>query len=369
MTGSKPVSSRTQQPSEQPPADNAAPPGALSECSPHNSDENEVEDILHLQREGGVQFLNHLLAKAVPPDSKSPDSANVCEWTFRDIHKMLSDAQKEWKAACREELESLHRHNVFELVDPPKDRKIIRNRWVFDLKSDRHKKARLVAKGFSQIEGIDYDKIFLPVVQFETVRMMIALAALKKWHIQGLDIKTAFLYGELDEELYMEQPEGFKVKGQEGKVMCLKRAIYRLKQAALAWWKALDKSMMQLGFTHLLSDLGIFIHKDKSIVAIVYVDDVLFLGPNKKDLLHAKEEFMKKWECRDLGKAKEFLRMCIQHKMAGFILTKPHTSRRYCSASNSRTLTRHTHHCLRATNPHPIHLLRTPLSAHSSSKL
>jgi Reverse transcriptase (RNA-dependent DNA polymerase) len=72
--------------------------------------------------------------------------------------------------------------------------------------------------------------------------------------------------------------------------------------------------MVQLGFTHLLSDLGIFINKDKSIIAIVYVDDVLFLGPNKKDLLSAKEEFMKKWECRDLGEAKEFLRMCIQCK-------------------------------------------------------
>jgi hypothetical protein len=286
----------------------------LSEHSPQNSDEDKVEDILHLQREGGVQFLNHLLAKAVPPDSESPDSANMCEWTFRDIHKIPSDAQKEWKAAYHKKLESLHRCNVFELVDPPKDCKIIRNRWVFDLKSNGHKKARLVAKGFSQIEGVDYDEIFLPVVRFEIVQMMIALAALKKWHIQGLDIKTTFLYGELDEELYMEQPEGFKVKGQEGKVMHLKRAIYGLKQAALAWWKALDKSMSQLGFTCLLSDLGIFVNKDKSIIAIVYVDNVLFLGPNKKDLLHVKGEFMKKWECRDLGKAEEFLCMRIQCK-------------------------------------------------------
>jgi Reverse transcriptase (RNA-dependent DNA polymerase) len=74
--------------------------------------------------------------------------------------------------------------------------------------------------------------------------MMIALVALKKWHIQGLDVKTTFLYGELDKELYMEQPKGFKVKGQEGKVMRLKHTIYGLKQAALAWWKALDKSSL-----------------------------------------------------------------------------------------------------------------------------
>ena len=81
---------------------------------------------------------------------------------------------------------------------------------MFDLKSDGQKKARLVAKGFSQVEGIDYDEIFSPVVWFETVQMMIVLAVLKDWHISGFDVKTAFLYGELDEELYMEQPEGFK---------------------------------------------------------------------------------------------------------------------------------------------------------------
>ena len=87
----------------------------------------------------------------------------------------------------------------------------------------------------------------------------------------------------------MEQPEGFKLKGQEQKVMHLKRAIYGLEQAALAWWKALDKSMANQGFTHLLSDSGIFANKDKSIVAIVYVDDVLFMGADKTQILQAKE--------------------------------------------------------------------------------
>jgi hypothetical protein len=132
---------------------------------------------------------------------------------------------------------------------------------------------------------------------------MIALAALQNWHITGLDVKTAFLYGELNEELYMEQPEGFKVKGQEGKVLCLKRTIYGLKQAALAWWKALDKSMDELGFTCLRSDSGVFVNKDQSVIIIVYVDDILFLGADKKKLLKTKEQFMKQWECRDLGNA------------------------------------------------------------------
>src|SRR6266853_6537919 len=293
-------------------------PGGISD-GPESEDlqtdsEGDVDELLRLAREGGVEFLNQLLAKAVPPDLETPDTANVREWTFRDIIKMPKDAQKEWKQACRKELDSLRRREVFELVDPPKGRKVIKNRWVFDLKSDGRKKARLVAKGFSQVEGIDYDAIFSPVVWFETVRLMVALAALKIWHITGLDVKTAFLYGELDEELYMEQPEGFKVKGQEGKVLRLKCAIYGLKQAALAWWKALDKSMGELGFTRLCSDSGIFVNKEQSIIVIVYVDDVLFLDTDKQKLLKIKELFMKQWECRDLGDAQEFLCMRIRWK-------------------------------------------------------
>ena len=214
---------------------------------------------------------------------------------------MPTTNQEEWKHACRKELESLHRQRVYELVDLPKGRKVIKNRWVFNLKSDGQKKARLVAKGFSQVEGIDYDEIFSPVVRFETVRMMIALAALKDWHISGLDVKTAFLYGELDEELYMVQPEGFKDPKNNNKVMRLKKAIYGLKQAALAWWKVLDKSMDTLSCMCLVSDSGIFVNKEKTIVIIVYVDDVLFLGANKKDISSLKQCFMKIWECRDLG--------------------------------------------------------------------
>ena len=143
---------------------------------------------------------------------------------------MPTTEQKEWKATCCEELKSLRKWNIFELMKLPPGRKAIKNRWVFDIKSDGWKKARLVAKGFSQVDGVDYDEIFSPVTRFETVHMLFATAALENWHISTLDVKTA-----LDKEIYMDQPEGFKVKGQEDKVVRLNRAIYRLKQAALAW--------------------------------------------------------------------------------------------------------------------------------------
>jgi len=132
---------------------------------------------------------------------------------------------------------------VFSLIKLPKGKKAISNRWVFDIKSDGQKKARLVAKGFSQIEGIDYNELFSPVVRYESVRLLLALAALEQWHIQAVDVKTAFLYGKLDEEIYMKQPEGFLEKGKEHLVWRLNRAIYGLKQAALSWWKELEASL------------------------------------------------------------------------------------------------------------------------------
>ena len=139
-------------------------------------------------------------------------------------------------AACRDELEALCKHKVYELVDRPKGHKVTKNRWVFDVKTDSRKKARLATKGYSQIEGLDYDQVFSPVVQFETVHLILALAALEDMHVSRLDIRNAYLYGKLDKEIYMEQPEGFKAQGQEHKVLRLQKALYGLKQTGLSWW-------------------------------------------------------------------------------------------------------------------------------------
>src|SRR5712672_3134262 len=111
----------------------------------------------------------------------------------------------------------------------------IKSKWVFKLKADGRYRTRLVAKGFTQIPGIDYDETFSPVAHFELLWLLLVLAALEDWEIQQMDIKSAFLNGVLDEEIYMEQPIGFITPRTETKVCCLKRAIYGLKQASHTW--------------------------------------------------------------------------------------------------------------------------------------
>jgi hypothetical protein len=277
-----------------------------------------TSNLAQLSQEGGNELINFLLAKAVDSSSisggKLPDVKNVKEWHYKDLMRLPDEsARKEWKTACLDELEALNKREVFKLTDLPKGRKTIGCRWVFDVKTDGRKKARLVAQGFSQVEGLDFNELFSPVVRFETVRLMFAVAALEAWYITGVDVKSAFLYGKLDEEIYMRQPEGFIARGQERKVLRLQRAIYGLKQAGLAWWKQLKVSMKALGFKSLSSDAGIFFcYVGKNIViAIVYVDDCMFVGNNKRLVDEKKKLFMDKWECRDLGEVTEYLRMNI----------------------------------------------------------
>ena len=116
--------------------------------------------------------------------------------------------------------------------------KIVKCRWVFVAKSDGHKKARLVAKGFTQVYGIDFEETFSPVAWFETVCILLALATLEDWDIESLDVKTTYLYGGLDEKIYMDQPEGY-----------VRKSLYGLKQSALQWNKELHKSLLTLGLS------------------------------------------------------------------------------------------------------------------------
>lgn len=150
------------------------------------------------------------------------DASNVaflaCEpQSFQDAVK-----EKEWKKAMNEEIRMIEKNKTWQLVNKPKDKEVIGLKWVFKTKlnedgSIQKHKARLVAKGYAQRPGIDFNETFAPVARMETIRTILALAAQMRLSIYQMDVKSAFLNGELSEEVYVEQPQGYVIKGQEDK--------------------------------------------------------------------------------------------------------------------------------------------------------
>ena len=173
---------------------------------------------------------------------------------------MRTPLKDKWQEATRDEYNSLTEMGTWILVSPPKNRNVIKCKWVFMVKADGHYKARLVAKGFTQEHGIDYEETFSPVTRYELIRYLLAHAALEDWEIEAMDVKTAYLYGKLKEEIYMAQPEGFIKLGQEHKVCKLIKSIYGLKQAGRVWYETISKTLQKkLGFHQLHSDAGVHV--------------------------------------------------------------------------------------------------------------
>ena len=145
-----------------------------------------------------------------------------------------------------EEINVIKKNNTWELSTLPKGHEAIGVKWVYKAKKNtqgdvERYKARLVAKRYKQKHGIDYEEVFSPIARMETIHLLIAIAAQMKWRIYQLDVKSAFLNGYLEEEVYVEQPLGFEVKDHEDKVLRLKKALYGLKQAPRAWNSRIDK--------------------------------------------------------------------------------------------------------------------------------
>ena len=130
---------------------------------------------------------------------------------------MNSEDSDKWLAASQEEFDGLTEMGVWKLVDRPSDHKTVKCRWTYVLKANGRYKARLVAKGYTQVHGIDYEETFSPVARYKSIRYLLAHAALLDWEIEAMDVKLAYLHGVLDEEIYMEQPEGFIAKGEKTK--------------------------------------------------------------------------------------------------------------------------------------------------------
>ena len=199
-------------------------------------------------------------------------------------------------------------------MDLPIGIKPIGLKWIFKIKRNADGgiskyKARLVAKGYVQRHGVDYDEVFAPVARIETIRLVIALAASKSWEIHHLDVKTAFLHGELREEVFVVQPEGFKVAGKEEKVYKLKKALYGLKQAPRAWNTKLNKILQEFNFQRCSKEPSLYRRTENggTLFVVVYVDDLLVTGSSLVQILEFKAEMATKFEMSDLGKLTYYL--------------------------------------------------------------
>lgn len=223
-----------------------------------------------------------------------------------------------WLKAMQEEMDSLNKNETYELTTLPRGRKALRNKRVFKVKRDDEKlvkyKARLVVKGFAQKEGIDFDEIFSPVVKMTSIRTVLGLAASMDLELEQLDVKTAFLHGDLKEEIYMHQPEGFEVKGKEHMVCKLKKSLYGLKQAPRQWYKKFDSFMRNHKFKRTASDHCAYVQRFPNgnfIILLLYVDDMLVVGQDANMIRKLKEDLSKFFDMKDLGPAKQILGMKI----------------------------------------------------------
>ena len=229
-----------------------------------------------------------------------------------------------------EEMRTIEHNQTWELVDLPEDESPIGLKWVFRLKyhedeSIQKYKARLVAKGYAQHQGIDFDETFSPVARFETVRTVLCLAASLKLPIYQFDVKSAFLNGELEEEVYVSQPEGFVIQGSETKVYRLKKALYGLKQAPRAWYKRIDSYFLKNGFERSENEPTLYVKRHDSgdfCIVCIYVDDMIYLGSSESLVDEFKLCMEKEFEMTDLGKLQFFLGLEVKQGEDGIFVSQ-----------------------------------------------
>ncbi|GJT40611.1 ribonuclease H-like domain-containing protein [Tanacetum coccineum] len=241
------------------------------------------------------------------------------------IAKALSDSS--WVEAMQEELLQFKLQQVWILVDLPIGKRAIGTKWVFRNKKDERgivirNKARLVAQGHRQEEGIDYEEVFAPVARIEAIRLFLAYASFMGFLVYQMDVKSAFLYGTIEEEVYVTQPPGFKDPDHPDKVYKVVKALYGLHQAPRAWYETLANYLLGNGFKRGKIDQTLFIKKQKGDILLVqvYVDDIIF-GSTNKELCTVFEKLMKdKFQMSSMGELTFFLGLQVTQKEYGIFI-------------------------------------------------
>ncbi|GJW35251.1 retrovirus-related pol polyprotein from transposon TNT 1-94 [Tanacetum coccineum] len=241
-----------------------------------------------------------------------------------------------WIEAMQEELLQFKLQQVWTLVDLPHGKRAISTKWVYKNKKDERgimirNKARLVTQGYTQEEGIDYDEVFAPVARIEAIRLFLAYASFKDFVVYQMDVKSAFLYGKIEEEVYVCQPPGFEDPEFPDRVYKVEKALYGLHQAPRAWYETFSTYLLDNGFQRGQIDKTLFIKRVKSDILLVqvYVDDIIF-GSTKKELCTEFKKLMhKKFQMSSMGELTFFLGLQVTQKDDGIFISQE-TSKALC---------------------------------------
>ncbi|SEI36897.1 YALIA101S15e00452g1_1 [Yarrowia lipolytica] len=266
--------------------------------------------------DGGFSALTVSVVGPMPAESATDKEWNSAPERYRQA--MALPDKDHWLLAMNEEMDSIKSNEVFEWVDSKdvEGKKVLPSRWVYNRKfnldgSLERYKARVVAKGFVQEANVDYLMSFSPVIRFESVRFLLAFAAFKQWNIYQMDVKTAFLYGDIDTTTYMKPPEGFSHPKDPTKVWKLKKSLYGLVQAPRCWNQKLHEVLTKFGLERHQSEHGLYSNKPRKLFVGVYVDDLLITGANTKEVSKLKKYLTDNFKMKDLGLVSKFLGMQV----------------------------------------------------------
>ncbi len=288
----------------------------------NSSEFNEFDELNSENSQNNISSNNaNITNKRVISDDISDDELVFAIINNSNINDSVTYKQaiessnaKYWKIAMQKEIDDLKSQNIWNLVNAPKNRKIIKGRWVFKTKLDKNGfidkyKARWVAKEFQQKYGIDYIETFSNTVKPMVFRALFALAAFKDLEIQQWDIKSAFSNAKIDEEIYVMQPVGFEENSNQ--VCLLNKALYGLKQSARQFYLFLANLLKELNFNLIIADQSVFYNSESNIIITAYIDDLLVFAENKNEINSLKQQLKRKLELSDLGNISYYLGMEI----------------------------------------------------------
>lgn len=295
--------------------------------SSSESEDVEATKVISTENLESYQLARDQVRREIRPPPRYA-SANIVEYALNSEASQVNNEpltykealnstnRVEWENAMLEEMDSLYKNNTWILVDKPVNQKLVGCKWIYRLKHGANEnepiryKDRLVAKGFTQTEGIDYEEIFSPVVRHTSIRILLSLTVAYDFELEQLDVKTAFLHGDLDETIYMQQPVGFVSRNEQSKVCLLKKSLYGLKQSPRQWYLRFDSFILSCGFSRSKLDHCVYLKHTvckSPIYLLLYVDDMLLASKSMSEINKLKNQLSSEFDMKDMGNARRIL--------------------------------------------------------------